>query len=82
MASTTRRGRGLTESAEAARVRAVKFDSASLNQWAESLAMNVQMHESRYLVDGNADHLHEALIVTESLTGVIVEQIERSNRRF
>jgi hypothetical protein len=82
MATTAERSRGLNEPAERARVRAVKFDTPSLNQWAESLAMNLQMHLTQYMVDGNQDHLHEALVVAESLPGVICEQIERASRMF
>lgn len=81
-ANTAERSRGLTATAESARVRAVKFDGASLNQWSEALAMNIQMELSRFMVDGNIDHLHEALVIAESLPGVITEQIERSLRAF
>lgn len=82
MEATAERTRGLSDAAESARVRAVKFGTSDLNQWAESLTMSLQAEVTRYMVDGNVDHLHEALVIAEALPGVIVEQIERSQRAF
>lgn len=82
MADATTRTRGLSAAAESARVRAVKFGPADLNQWAEALSMSLQAELTRFMVDGNPDHLHEALVIAESLPGVITEQIERSLRAF
>lgn len=44
--------------------------------------MNLQAELSRYLADGDVAHLHEALVVAESISGVIVEQIERALRTY
>lgn len=44
--------------------------------------MSLQAELTRFMVDGNPDHLHEALVIAESLPGVITEQIERSLRAF
>lgn len=62
--------------------RAGQLDSASLNQWSESIAMNIGIELSRYVLDADHAHLHESLVLIDSLAAIVEEQIERSLRRY
>lgn len=61
---------------------AVKFDDRGLNDWAESVAINLHMELTRYCSDGEPAHLHEALVLADSLPAIIEEQVARSMKRF
>lgn len=62
----------------AAQKRAAKLSTQDLNAWGEAVAMNTQANITGYLVTRNTDHLHEALVMAESLPGIIREMLSRA----
>lgn len=60
-----------------ARDRAAKLTNDDLITWAETTTMNIGASVAAYRNSGNPDHLHEALIMNESLHGMLIEMVER-----
>lgn len=61
-----------------ARDRAHRLDDASLSMWAESVAMNLQAQITHFMVSRDVTCLHEAVVLNDSLRGILAEAIERN----
>lgn len=44
--------------------------------------MNIGIELSRYVLDADNAHLHESLVLIDSLAAIVEEQIERSLRPY
>lgn len=53
------------------------LSTVELSQWAESIAMNLQANVTGFCHNGNQDCILEALILNDSLRGVLTELAER-----
>lgn len=60
-----------------ARDRASKLSTDDLTAWTETTTMNIGASIAAYRQTGNPDHLHEAMIMNESLHGMLINLVER-----
>lgn len=61
-----------------ARDRARRLDDTSLLDWTESVAMNLQAQITHFRVTGDPTCLHEAIVLNDSLKGLLGEAVHRN----
>lgn len=69
-----------TETSQRAQKRARRLTDSELLDWLETCAMNMGQTLSAYRHDGDVTALHEAIVINDSMRGMLAEAIERGIR--